>query len=154
MTDLRLTPEGDLELVEGDLALDPGLGTSVLVSLFSDARVDLTDSPDGTVRGWWAESGAGEFGSRLWTIAREKRIDAALPRIEAIAEDALRWMIDAGLATSVEASAAFTGPEAVTITVRIARGPAARWAHLWQGVEAQRLRQGPFTIQTILEDAR
>lgn len=68
---MDLKMESDLVIEGGDLALDQGLQTKILLSLFTDRRVgpkeNLEDPQD--LRGWWARE---DFGSRLWLLGRAK----------------------------------------------------------------------------------
>lgn len=153
MTDLFIRTDGDLELLAGDLALDRGLASAVLVSLFSDARVPLEDSPDGTERGWWGEEAGDPFGSRLWALARERELPAALPRFEAAAQDALAWLLEDDIASRVDVTASFPARGVVQLVARIARGDARRWAHVWRSVRNQRSVREPFTLDLIFDDA-
>ncbi len=97
----------DLRIVTGDLAPDDGLQTAVVISLFSDARVEA-DLPPGQVdpRGWWGDAGTDDgTGSKLW-LARPSKAQGALPaRVEAWALEALQWLLDDAAATAVEALA-------------------------------------------------
>jgi len=111
-TDIRLEFnedffEGDVVLGNGDLETDKGLGTAVLMSLFSDRRADESDKYDNDdPKGWWADAllpNAGDsFGSRLFLLNRAK----ALPNTEIKAQEyifeALEWLIDDGIAESID----------------------------------------------------
>ncbi|MEQ9073339.1 MAG: phage GP46 family protein [Sandaracinaceae bacterium] len=108
----------DVETSEADLgrADDGGieegheLETAVLISLFTDRRVSETEVPAGTSRaGWWGDAYADEegdeIGSRLWLLRRGLDVPDAPVRAAEYAREALRWLVDDGLATEVEASA-------------------------------------------------
>ncbi|WP_126456738.1 phage GP46 family protein [Sulfuriflexus mobilis] len=92
-----------------DLLTDQGLRTAVIYSLFTDRRAADDDIlPDGTNdrRGHWGDAylkdeGDSE-GSRLWLLSREKEIVDVLNRAKEYAEEALAWLIDDGIATSVQ----------------------------------------------------
>lgn len=113
MTDLSLSyvnkglsqpPAIDLSLVGYDLATEDGLRTAVIISLFTDRRAEADDEiPDGSDdrRGWWA----GPIGSRLWLLARTKETPDTLARARAYAIEALQWLIDDGVATTVDVTA-------------------------------------------------
>ncbi|KAL6953375.1 hypothetical protein U1Q18_052069 [Sarracenia purpurea var. burkii] len=110
---LTRMPEFDIELtdiplgaetVARDAALDNGLDTAIYVSLFTDARADPETARDPTdLRGWWGDE-FGPIGSRLWELTRGKATDEALSFAKTAAEDALRWLIDEGIATAVTAT--------------------------------------------------
>lgn len=132
----------DLALEQGDLALDEGLPTAVLVSLFSDGRApaDLA-LPVGETsrRGWWGEDDGDRFGSLLWLLDREKITAATLARLGAYARQALAWMVEEGIAARVDATAIRTGLNEVCLQVQLHRGRARRWAALWDATDADPL---------------
>lgn len=116
----------DAELGEADLgAADDGgieegheLETAVLISLFTDRRVTLEELPsdrdDGMDRGgWWgdayAEEEGDEIGSRLWLLEHGIDTPDAPVRAAAYAREALAWMVEDGLARSVDATATRNG---------------------------------------------
>ena len=77
------TGEGDIAFGVDDLLKDNGLETCVLISLFTDARVNGE-------RGFWASSVEGaEWGSKLWTLQREKLTEKTRIRYEQYCRDAL-----------------------------------------------------------------
>lgn len=96
----------DLEIADGDLALDTTPATPMVVSLGSDRLARSDDPlPDGasplTVpvrwhprRGWVGDclSRTGRrIGSRLWLLSREHDDEATRMRAEAYAGEALAW---------------------------------------------------------------
>ena len=110
MSDLKLTWNewGADATVEGhDLALEDGLATAVILSLFLDARARADDAlPDGGTdrRGFWADTVApaverDRTGSRLWLLSREKTLPEVLRRAHDYAAEALRWLVEDGVAS-------------------------------------------------------
>ena len=102
----------DFALDGDDLSSDDGLRTAVLLSLFSHGQLDSTSQlPDGVtdMGGWWGDGvpvvEGDRFGSRLWRHDRAKVTPALLPEIETDAKDALQWMLDDKVASSVTAAA-------------------------------------------------
>ena len=112
MTDIALTwngSEADLAIEDADLVLDEGLGTSSVISLFSDRRARSDDSlpaEDGDRRGWvgdsWASELGDEIGSRLWLLSREKDLSETIRRARDYAREAFSWMVEDGIAASVD----------------------------------------------------
>jgi phage gp46-like protein len=144
MTDLALVPFEetlDLGIEGGDLVLDEGLRTPVLVSVFTDGLAAADDElPDGTTdrRGWWAAGlletdGTSAFGSRLWTLARSKLTDPTLATLEELAREALDWIVARGVADEVLAEAFRIDVERAAVNVELVRGPATERAGLWEG---------------------
>lgn len=137
----------DLALEGGDLASEAGLRTACLASLFTDARApDGTATPDDTTRGgWWADTPEDSWGSRLWLERASKATDATRQRLAVGAEQALRWLIDEGVAESVLVEAELVGGQ-VRLQVHLRRGRSQRWATLW-GSEFGAAPSGTLTLQ-------
>lgn len=105
--------EGDFSFDDAaqDLDSDTGLETAVLISLFTDRRAKeddvLPDSSNLDRRGWWGDLGSPEvdgdqIGSRLWLLSREKTLEAVLIRAKEYAQESLAWLMDDGVAESIE----------------------------------------------------
>ena len=100
--------EGDVVSLDSALLTDDSLTNAIVISLFTDARVD-------NQRGWWGndfnqnEERQVEMGSRLWTLARSKQLADVLDDAQAYAEQALQWLIDDGHALAIDVMA--TNPE-------------------------------------------
>jgi phage gp46-like protein len=93
--------------------------------------------PSGDRRGWWGDALAEEegfrLGSRLWLRVREKASEATRRQIVADVEEALRPLIDRGLAVAVAVEAAWNAVNRhrLDLRIRIAapqEGPAAELA--------------------------
>ncbi|SUT89777.1 Phage protein GP46 [[Actinobacillus] rossii] len=118
MSDLAITwknGQGDLVDLDGTLLLDDTLTNAIIISLFTDARVD-------SERGWWGNSFAElEMGSKLWTLHRSKQIDDILEDAEHYARKALQWMVADKLVSNFSVTA--TNPKqsmlllAITVTL-------------------------------------
>ncbi len=148
MSDARLIYDAeksafDLSLAGGDLAQDEGLETSVLISLFTDRRANDEDPLPGgdDRRGWWGDAfgdiDGDRVGSRLWLLSREKQTQTALNRAKEYAEEALRWLIEDGIARSVTVSAQIVSSGVLGLEVEIARAkkPVAQYRFdvFWRG---------------------
>jgi phage gp46-like protein len=108
--DIKLLPDdfgiGNIELNddETDVEVDNGLNTAVYISLFTDARVDdeslLDDKND--KRGYWGDVFDDKpMGSKLWLLAREKNLSAVLEKAKTYCQEALKWLIDDGIAKKI-----------------------------------------------------
>ena len=113
---------GDVEIDAGDFVLDGGLETPVLISLFSDMRVDKKESFDNSTRGFWAEKLIGfNLGSKIWLLDRSKiNQNKTLRRLEQYTKDALKWMVDDGIYSRVETAALKSKTRINTIELYIA----------------------------------
>lgn len=147
MADIRTSWEGQIGtwLVEGgDLASDDGLQTAVAISLFTDALCSADEAAAAsapTRRGWWGDAFAdvpGDLiGSRLWLLAREKRLPAVMERARQYAAEALQWLVDDGVAESIEVQAERVGADILALGITITRRnePVARYRFeaFWMG---------------------
>lgn len=135
MTDIRLVYNNkygtqgygyaDLQLIGPVFDTSNDLATAVTVSLFTDRLADPSDPlPQGEDdrRGWWGDSyadNAGDLiGSRLWLLFRTKS-DNRLPlRAQGYILEALQWLIDDGVAGSVNANCFFLPGASGAVTQR------------------------------------
>jgi phage gp46-like protein len=100
-------PEGDFKLVAGDIETDKGLGTSVIVSLFTDRRADIEDNPDnGDRKGWWGDLLSDieddKIGSKLYLLDRSKATNQTVIKAKEYIFEALEWMIEDGIAEEID----------------------------------------------------
>jgi len=103
-------------------AREDGLGTSVLISLFTDRRADADDGlAPADRRGWVGDAlsdvEGDRIGSRLWLLKREKETEDTRQRAEEYAVEALAWMIDDDLVSAVEVEAAWVAPSVLGLRV-------------------------------------
>ena len=127
MTDIalaweNLTGNADICIVGPDLQSEDGLETAIIISLFSDARVRPDELPSGHTwqRGWFGdvvEDEPDSTGSKLWTLRRSKATQDVLVRARAFCREALRWMIDDGVAVDVIVDTNYTQPGTMLIEV-------------------------------------
>ncbi len=124
-----IPPRFDIAIENGDLAADDGLRTAILLSLFLDRRAEDDDEiDDDDRRGSWQdqylENPNDKQGSRLWLLKREKETAATLQRARTYAEEALRWLVDDGIARKIETEAEWVarGVLGVTLTVTFVDG--------------------------------
>ena len=130
--------QADLSVDGGRLETDRTLYTAVTISLLSHARAEPDDVlPEGSgLHGWWgdaySEQPGDRFGSRLWTL-RGRSMQDALALAPRLAEEALAWMIEDGLADEVTAAVEPIGSNQIGLSVQIRRGgtdialPAEPW---------------------------
>ena len=139
MADIRTQWDGlaGTWLVDGaDLASDDGLETAVGISLFTDGLCTSQEAASAGVtdrRGWWGDAYADvpgdQIGSRLWLLAREKRLPATVERARQYAAAALQWLIADGVAAKVDVQAELVGADVLALSVAIHRKtePVARY---------------------------
>jgi phage gp46-like protein len=116
---------GDWVLIGAMLETGDDLQTSVIISLFTD-RVAAPDDviPDGSTnpRGWWGDM-AGDprypIGSRLWLLDRSPQTQDVLNRCNDYCAEALQWLIDDGVAASVDIDAYFPASQMLGVVIGI-----------------------------------
>lgn len=131
----------DLQIENGDLKFDSGLETAVIVSLFSDARVSDEQLPQGATfkRGWFGSKLSNidqdNIGSRLWTLEREKVLPEVLRKYEDYCREALKWLIEDGIASSIKVQASFNASKQLlgVISIEEPAGATSRFQFLWDG---------------------
>lgn len=132
----------DLLLVAGDLALDEGLRTALLVSLLTDRRADADDVlPLGETdrRGWPGDllerDPSDWIGSKLWLHFPGKRTEQTRLAMEAAAREAIAWVERDQVARIVTCAVSFEDVAAVRITIavkRVTSGAVVSVAHVWR----------------------
>ncbi len=132
------TSSADFSRVDGkNIDIDEGFETAVLLSLFSEARASADDGlPIESRGGYWGDaypSVAGDqFGSRLWLLKRAKATQQNVARAQSYAKESLQWMIDDGIARSVDVVAQLQRPGTLALHVSIARANGAVWKATWE----------------------
>lgn len=117
----------DLSVLEEDLATEAGLETAVIISLFTDRRVEIGELPDGVSgqRGWWGDMFAevfdDEIGSKLWLLNYEKELPETLAKAEEWTRDALQWMLDDGIASDIDVSTEWSADSFLKINISITK---------------------------------
>lgn len=128
---------------EGNIASSEVLDTAVTISLFTRRLAstdDVLPEPRSHREGWWADDHTeveGDLiGSRLWLLSRSTLSQATLNQFRVYALEALQWLIDDGIAETVEVVATrYTGrSDTVQIEVEILKPttPASKWRGVWQ----------------------
>ena len=107
---------GDLTRAGADLAVDHSLATAVIISLFTDRRVDTPEVPQDQVsrRGWWGDMLAAnvtapgdQIGSHLWLLRREKQTEETRRRAQEYCAQALAWLLEDKLVVNVSVRTAW-----------------------------------------------
>jgi phage gp46-like protein len=120
------------------LEIDRSLRTPILLSLFTEGRLQPEDVQQGApVGGWWGDSfsdvSGWELGGRLFFVSRGKATSGALKLIEQQTLAQLQWLIEDGLAetvtTTVTRVALDRWESRVSVQVRGALAP--EWFTIW-----------------------
>lgn len=105
------------------------ISTLALISLFTDARADDSDTlPDDSndLRGWPGDSFYSEpWGSKLWLLYREKMTTDVRNKAVKYAEDALAWMLrdngEGAVAKSVQVTGSIPRFQTLALNVVITK---------------------------------
>ncbi|APJ03945.1 phage GP46 family protein [Silvanigrella aquatica] len=97
----------DLNMLGSEIQFEETLQTGVSLSLFTDAKVDEFEIPDGKEnRGFWADVLDGEnTGSKLWLILRSKNKIDVPKSAEEYCKKALFWLIEDKLVDNIDCTA-------------------------------------------------
>ena len=136
--DERLMGRLTLDPDSGEIASTDGLETAVTISLFSDKRAPadaVLPDKSGDRRGWclgWrqrqADPDAGEIGSLLWLLSREKQLPDVVKKAKAYAEDSLAWLVRRRVAAKVSVTAEIVRDGVLGLLVEITRKDGTVWA--------------------------
>lgn len=128
MTDVAIKQVGaefDIGFGLSDIELDDGLETAVIISLYSDARISLSELPKGhnSVRGFWGDALENNVrtGSKLWLVDRATTVVEVRDKLKDYAKESLVWMIEEGMASDVEVSGEIVSSQQINLTVTIIR---------------------------------
>lgn len=128
------------ELSLGMMPTEP-LVRAVVVSLFTWRRANPDDElPASDIMGWWGDSYAeiagDKIGSRLWLLSRSTLTQDTVRRAQEYATEALQWLLDDQVATSVTVTSSRLGVHSLGLTVVVTRAESGqvlnlRFADVW-----------------------
>lgn len=99
------------------------LENAVTVSLFTDARCERDELPQGETdqRGYWGDIDLPEsesLGSKLWTLKREKVIPQTINRARDYADESLKWLVKDDHLQAVKVEASRGGLQRIDILIK------------------------------------
>lgn len=101
-----LDSDADLVIYDGDLVLDQGIQTPIVLSLLSDARANVDDtlSTNEDPRGWWGDSlsGTDSLGSKRWLLERSKQTSSVAEDLRQADLKALSWLVLDGIVQKID----------------------------------------------------
>lgn len=132
MSDLALyrRSDGDFDLafdkVKGDLCTSESLENAVTVSIGTYARerkLGRNANLKPNIGGWWGDAldDNGTLGGYLYEAYFGKLTPLTAKSVENLVKEALRWMIDDGVAKSIDCSSDIVDDEFISLSVTIAR---------------------------------
>lgn len=121
----------DINFENGDFQMTEGFDTSLIVSLFADARASSSQIPRAELRrGWWGNQFSADFpefeiGSKLWLLSQSRNIQDTLNSAIDFAKNALQWLVTNNHAKSINVTGAFINDGTIggiRLTIVIDRG--------------------------------
>ena len=119
---------------------DDELPRAVIISLFTWRRSEPDDLLPGNNKfGWWGDTYPDivndQIGSRLWLLSRSILIPETAGQAYDYAMEALQWLIDDGVASSIDIQTALPGVNQLSLSITITHGDATtlnlRFADVW-----------------------
>lgn len=116
----------DLDFDGTDLLLTDTLENAVIISIGTYARAATgeTANTEPDIGGWWGdavEDNLIKLGGYLHKAFHGKLTAATCRDIEGFVNDALKWMVNDGIAKSTSCSASISGEEMITMTTAITK---------------------------------
>lgn len=133
----------DIAISGYDLELGDELQTALIISLFTHRRAAVDDPvPLGqSRRGWWADTynelKNDKIGSRLWLLNSAKTTNSTLVRAREYVLEALRWLIEDGVASNVTATTEFLDTQTMAIQIIVQRSEGAQtfnFSYVWGSI--------------------
>ena len=125
--------EYDISILNGDLKECDDLDSAVIISLFTWARASAGEVDENAPRfGWFGDKidadSTDSTGSKLYFLKRKKITNQTIMDAREYIEQALRWMIEDGVATEIKAEVERNASDVnrVDALVQIVRGDRSR----------------------------
>lgn len=128
----------DLVFQNGAFLEGAPLDTAVIISLFTERRAenDNIEVKNTYQGGWWGDTyRETKIGSRLWLLRKRKATNDTLADAKAYIEEALQWMLDDGVATSITVTTQrdVTRMDTLLFSISIQRpGQSTPWQRTWE----------------------
>ena len=144
MIDLKLEtqPDGTYDIVIGDdgnFESDEGLTTTILTSIFTDARANEIEVAKPLARSGWMGSlnfptQGRQLGSLVWLTASMRRTTENLNKAIDFFKKALNWLVEDGIAENISVTGSLrTSGADIFITVRpFKEEPITIYTKLWE----------------------
>lgn len=121
-----------------------GIETAIIATVFTEARADVGAVPDSFDRRGWVGnlltlSDDYELGSKLWTYSQAKLTTNTLNSISDLVKKSLNWLIEDGIADTIEVSSSVAGTRGVAISIDLYknRNSVGRYITVWDNTREQ-----------------
>lgn len=136
----------DLTIVDSVLESTAGMETSIIVSLFTDARASSDKVATAhNRRGWVGDiltvNIGRSLGSTLWVYEQSRITTNILNQIRVAAQEALDWLVEDGIAKTVIVSVQQVTGRGIVIFIEIEtpQGKNQRYSAIWRATSANNI---------------
>lgn len=153
---VAIDPDGggaDWSFENGDLVLDRGLRSTVLASLFSDARRPAAstdpDDADEDPRGVWFDRPGERYGSLLWLLDRSKSAGGVEVLSRSWITEALEWLVEDRIARSVDVVVERGDYNRLDVSISISKGDDRGWSSIWTAESSAVIESAQATVRIL-----
>ncbi len=115
----------DFEWTEtGDISTAKTLDTAIQMSIFNEVRASSAEVPESNKRRGWIgnlSTPGFEQGSKQWEFEQERLTGSVLAELSVVIKNGLQWLIDEGIAVSIQVGNARIINGAATIEITLGR---------------------------------
>ena len=115
----------DFEWTEaGDISTAETLDTAIQMSIFNEVRASAAEVPESNKRRGWIgnlSTPGFEQGSKQWEFEQERLTGSLLAELSVVIKNGLQWLIDEGVAISIQVGNARIINGAATIEITLGR---------------------------------
>lgn len=116
-------------LITDGVSEEETLKTAIIISLFSDAR--SSGERGSAIDSLYTES----WGSREWTLEREKLTPQTAQKLEEFTREALKWLITEKIAKSIQVTTEIVKPKTIIREIKIFKPDGSvlgyRFSNIW-----------------------
>ena len=138
----------DIQIDGADFASAYGFESTIPVSYFTDARASAAQVEEADRRRGWVGNilyvdEARQLGGLLWLLDQARVTDDTINFGKSYAQGSLQWMIDDGLARSIEINVERDGRRSIQIETDITTvdNTVQRYVTLWRATDLSRILQ-------------
>lgn len=136
----------DIQVENNDFASAQGFETAIPVSLFTDARASSVQVPQAQNRRGWVGNILyatldRQLGGLLWTLSQARLTQNTINLAKSYAEGSLQWLLEDGLARSIQISVIKASIREIKILIDIFTidNTVQRYIILWRSTDFNRI---------------
>lgn len=136
----------DIQIDGSDFASAEGFESAIATSYFTDSRAPAVQVQEAQKRRGWVGNiltaiASRELGGLLWILDQARITNDTLNFAKSFAQDSLQWLIEDGLARSVQVSVTRNGTRGISILTDITtiENTVLRYVTLWRSTDLTRI---------------